>query len=143
MFSSVDRGKRKPKAKRTKMDLTIKHIRVFVPAKDFRQSLHFYTSLGWALKWQANDNNLAQLELAGNQMLLQDFYVEAWAHNFVFNIAVEDATAWYEHIKRVLEADDFGDARVQAPKKEPYGALATHAWDPSGVLLSFMQFLPD
>ena len=119
---------------------TATDIRVFVPALDFEQSLRFYTRLGWTLKWQADDNSLALLEFAHSRFFLQNFYVKAWAENFVFQVLVDDAAAWHDHVAALLAAESFGQARVNTPRKEPFGAITTHVWDPSGVLINLTQF---
>ena len=48
---------------------------VFVPAKDFGESMGFYEAMGWRVNWRAEDDSLAELELAGNRVYLQNFYV--------------------------------------------------------------------
>ena len=123
------------------LNLSATDIKIFVPAQNFEQSLHFYAALGWTINWQTGDNGLAELELAGKRFLLQNFYVKQWADNFMMQITVEDAAAWYTHISDVLANGEFGKARVKPPKKEDYGALVTYVWDPSGVLLHLTQDL--
>ena len=115
-------------------------IRIFVPALDFEQSLRFYTKLGWTLKWKADDDGMAELELADSRFFLQNYYVKDWANNFMFQVIVEDAKAWHAHVTKILEAEKFDHARLNPPKKESYGALVTHVWDPSGVLIHFSEY---
>lgn len=124
-------------------NLHVNDIRVFVPARNFAESLRFYTRLGWTLNWQTDDASLAELELAGNRILLQNFYVKDWAHNFVFYISVDDAYAWHAHVSQILASEAFGDARVKSPVHEAHGALTTHVWDPGGLLIKFSQMLND
>lgn len=123
------------------LNLAVSDIRTFVPARDFQQSLRFYTRLGWRLNWQADDSTLAELELADCRFLLQDFYVKAWANNFMLQVIVSDASAWHQHVSQILQAESFDYARLNLPKEEPYGALVTHVWDPSGVLIHFTELL--
>lgn len=118
-------------------DLTVSDVKVFVPAKDFATSRRFYTTLGWRETWA--DGGLAELELGGVRFYLQDFYAKDWAENFMLYVAVDDAEAWWAHVRTVLADGAFPDARVQPPKPEAYGALVTYVWDPSGVLLHFAQ----
>lgn len=122
-------------------NLTATQIRVFLPALDFGQSLHFYTRLGWQLLWKADDNGLADLELANHRFYLQNYYVKEWANNFMFQVSVKDATAWHAHVSQILKEENFDNARLNPPKETDYGALVTHVWDPSGVLIHFTQFL--
>lgn len=76
-------------------------MKVFVPTKDFEESLTFYLQLGWTKNW--SDRSLAELELAGHRLFLQKYYNKDWANNFMMYIDVEDAKAWYDHILLVLE----------------------------------------
>jgi predicted lactoylglutathione lyase len=114
-------------------------VKVFVPAKNFRESLKFYTSLGWQQNWQ--DENLAELELSGCRFYLQNYYNQKWADNFMMHITVSDAKAWWEHAAKVIAEGKYQYARLNEPKQEVYGALVTYVWDPSGVLLHFAQRL--
>jgi len=125
----------------TQGNLKATDIRIFVPALNFEQSLRFYTRLGWTLNWKAADNTLAELELADSRFFLQDYYAEEWANNFMFQVTVEDAAAWHEHVSTILDEENFDHARLNPPKKEEYGAITTHVWDPSGVLIHFSQYV--
>ena len=108
-------------------------VKVFIPARDFEESLRFYEALGWTRNWR--HDGLAEIELAGVRLYLQDFYVPAWAENTMIYVVVDDARAWFDQASAV--ADGFPDepVRVAPPKHEDYGALVTYVWDPSGVLL--------
>lgn len=127
----------------TQLNLKATDLRIFVPALDFEQSLRFYTRLGWTLNWKTDDNSLAELELAGVRFFLQNYYAEEWANNFMFQVSVDDASAWYEHVSKILDEENFDNARLNPPKKESYGAITTHVWDPSGVLIHFSQYLDE
>jgi hypothetical protein len=116
-----------------------KDVKVLVPAKNFNESLEFYTSLGWKQNWQ--DESLAELELAGCRFYLQNYYKQEWANNFMMHITVSDARAWWEHAAKVIAEGKYQYARLNEPKQENYGALVTYVWDPSGVLLHFAQRL--
>ena len=51
---------------------------------------------------------------------------------------VDDVDAWYNHVKKILDTEDFGTARVAEP--EMVGDTnVLHVVDPSGVLLIFIQ----
>ena len=115
-------------------------IKVFVPAMNFIQSLGFYEAMGWSINWRAEDNSLAELELAGRRLYLQNYYNEDWANNFMMHITVDDARAWWEHASRVVEEGAYASARVREPQEQSYGAIVTFVWDPSGVLLHFAQY---
>lgn len=110
----------------------VSDVKVFVPAKNFGTSLTFYQSIGWQLNWQTE--GLAEIELAGVRLYLQNFYDKSWAENFMIYLPVEDAKAWYDFLRTAVP-----DARINGPKQEDYGALVTYLWDPSGILLHFAQ----
>lgn len=110
---------------------------VFVPSREFECSLAFYQQMGWQLNWQTPV--LAQLELAGHRLLLQDYYARKWAENFMLYITVSSAEAWYHHAAKLVETGRYADARVAPPKKTEHGDLVTYVWDPCGVLLHFAQ----
>ena len=116
----------------------VEDVRPFLPAKEFARSKLFYETLGWSTIWTDYDG-LALMELGGHRIMLQNFYVKAWAENSMLTIAVADASAWYERASHVLAAGEFGSARVNEPKYEEWGATVTYVWDPSGVLLHFTQ----
>lgn len=113
-------------------------VKPFVGARDFDRSRDFYVALGWQLRFDTGEG-LACLELAGCRFYLQDHYAKDWCENSMLHVTVDDAAAWHEHVTAVLTTGDFAPARVAAPRQEPYGALVTYVWDPSGVLLHLAQ----
>lgn len=119
-------------------DLATADLRPFVPARDFGLSKKFYASLGWSLKDVAD--GLALVQPGERSFYLQDHYVKAFAQNTVLHLGVADAQAWYEHVAAVLRDGKFEGAHVQAPKRQPYGALVTFVHDPAGVLLQLCQW---
>ena len=121
--------------------LTVTDIKIFVPAMNFKESLEFYKLLGWQMNWLADDNSLAELELANHRFYLQNYYNEAWANNFMMHLTVQDAMAWWKHASIIIKDGQYKYARLKKPKEESYGALVTYVWDPSGVLLHFAQDL--
>ncbi|MEM6654928.1 MAG: VOC family protein [Planctomycetota bacterium] len=110
-----------------------------MPTKDFELSLAFYERLGWRVNWR--DGGLAEIELAGQSLLLQDYYAKEWAENFMVHVIVDDAAAWHRHAADVVASGDFPTASVREPKKQDYGALVTFVHDPCGVLLHFAEVL--
>src|SRR5580704_12245860 len=119
-------------------NLTAERVTVSVPSKDFAMSKGFYAALGWTVTDLAPD--LARMELAGSRLMLQDFYVEQHAGNFVIQVRVQDANAWHEHILSVLKTGQFGKARSIPPRQESWGPLTAYAIDPSGILIHFAQW---
>lgn len=115
-------------------------LRPFIPAKDFEQCKRFYAALGWETRQVAPD--LALVKLADAQhFYLQDYYVREFAQNTMLHVTVPDAQAWHDHVAALLRAGDYGDARVQPPRPQDYGAITTFVHDPSGVLLHLCQWV--
>ncbi len=123
------------------MNLRASDVKVFVPAMNFQESLRFYKALGWQENFRSGSDDLAELELADCRFYLQNYYNKDWANNFMLHITVEDARAWWERASTVIAAGNYKYARLTEPNEQSYGALVTHVWDPSGVLLHFAQFL--
>ena len=121
------------------LDLSATEVRHFVPARDFAVSKEFYLALGWTLEW--SDESLALLALAGQRFYLQRYYVKEWAENTMLHVTVRDARSCFVQIRELVDTNRFPGVRVAAPKDEPYGALVTYVWDPSGVLLHLAQWL--
>lgn len=118
------------------MALNIRNLKVYVPARDFELSKRFYTALGFEMSpgW----GGTADFQLGGHAFRLQDYYVKAWANNFMVVIGVDDADAWHRHVRAVVQSGAFGSVRVKPP--EPVdGSIVLHVTDPSGVLLVFVQ----
>ncbi len=120
------------------IDLRASDVRPFLPARDFALSKDFYTALGWTLDWC--DAQLALLRIGTHCFYLQNYYAREWAENCMLHVSVEDAQACYTQIQTAIETGRFPETRVTAPKQEPYGALVTYVWDPSGVLLHMAQW---
>ena len=123
------------------LNLNASKIKPFIGSRNFEESRDFYVALGWQLNWEEED--LAELELGGCYFYLQRYYEKKWCENSMLHITVEDADAWYQHVKAILEERSYGAARVKPPKKENYGAIVTYIWDPVGVLLHCAQPLDD
>jgi hypothetical protein len=118
------------------MSLSIKHFKVYMPAKNFELSKRFYTALGF--KMSPGWGGTADFELNGNCFRLQDYYVKDWADNFMVVIGVDDAEAWHGHVRKIADSGEFGNIRIKPPEKVD-GWLVLHVTDPSGVLLVFVQ----
>jgi uncharacterized glyoxalase superfamily protein PhnB len=111
-------------------------LKPFVPAKDYGLSKRFYQDAGFTL---ASDmDGVAYFHHENVSFLLQDFYVEELARNFMVHLLVEDVDAWWARLR---------DARIP----EKYGVTMSHVearpWrmrdfvliDPSGVLWRIAQ----
>jgi catechol 2,3-dioxygenase-like lactoylglutathione lyase family enzyme len=56
-------------------------LKAFVPAKDYRQAKQFYVDLGFKLNW--DNPETAELQIGSFRFLLQNYYVQPYAENFV------------------------------------------------------------
>lgn len=116
---------------------TIKAMRPFVPAKDFARSKAFYSDLGFRAK--PLGEKLVEMHLGAHSFLLQDYYVEAWAGNFMMHVLVDGLDAWWSHIAALDLASRYGVEAPRAPKLEPWGSRVAYVFDPSGVLWHFAE----
>jgi hypothetical protein len=111
-------------------------LKIYVPAKDFELSKRFYSAVGFTLSegW----GGTADFTLCGHQFRLQDYYVKEWAENCMMVLGVDDIEAWHQHVRQVVEVGAFPRVRFTPP--EPVDqSMVLHLWDPSGVLLVFVQ----
>ena len=105
---------------------------------DLPRAAAFYAALGCKMGYC--DDKLALFELGGHHFYLQAYYLKEWAENSMLHVTVQDAQACHDKIAPLVASGRFGDARVAPPRPEPYGALVTYVWDPSGVLLHLAQW---
>jgi hypothetical protein len=111
---------------------TVKALRPFVPAKNFEISKQFYADFGFRV--EPLGDSLAAMHLGLHSFLLQDYYVEEWAGNFVMHMLVDDLDAWWEHLTSLDIASRYGVKGPRAPKLESWGLNVAYVFDPSGVL---------
>src|SRR3954468_15809728 len=114
------------------MSGSVRAMRPFVPAKDFALSRRFYADLGFAV--DELGDKLAELRLGPHSFLLQDYYVEQWAGNFMMHMLVEDVATWWRHVESLDLGGRYGVPPPQAPKRERSGLDVAYVIDPSGVL---------
>ena len=110
----------------------VKALRPFVPAKDFAISKKFYADVGFRV--EPLGDALAAMHLGPHSFLLQDFYVEAWAANFMMHMMVDDLNAWWEHLTALDLVSRYGVRSPRAPKLESWGLNVAYLFDPAGVL---------
>ena len=115
----------------------VSQIKPFIGSRDFAESKAFYQAIGWEMTFDSQD--ICEMRLGDNFFYLQRYYDRKWCENSMLHITVEDAHAWYERVRLVLDEGDYGAARVDPPREQSYGALVTFVWDPVGVLLHFAQ----
>jgi hypothetical protein len=66
----------------------VKAMRPVVPAKDYETSKRFYLDLGFRSRQLGE--RLFEMQLGTSCFILQDYYVEDWANNFVMHVLVTD-----------------------------------------------------
>ncbi|MFN3656249.1 MAG: VOC family protein [Pseudolabrys sp.] len=115
----------------------IRTMQPFLPARDFALSKRFYADLGFTV--EPLSDKLAQVRLGPHSFLLQDFYVEQWASNFMIHVSVDNLAAWWAHIASLDLAGRYGVAPPRPPKRESWGSDVAYVFDPSGVLWHFSQ----
>jgi catechol 2,3-dioxygenase-like lactoylglutathione lyase family enzyme len=111
---------------------TVEALRPFVPAKDFAISKRFYADLGFRV--EPLGAGLAEMHLGPHSFLLQDFYVEQWAGNFMMHMLVDGLDRWWTHIAALDLAAGYGVESPRPPKLESWGLRVAYVFDPSGVL---------
>ena len=110
---------------------TVKAVRPMVPAKDFEISRRFYVDLGFQPHMLTD--RLVEMHLGPYSFILQDYYVQQWADNFVMHMLVSDLGVWWDHICALDLPSRYGVKSPGAPKVESWGLVAGMI-DPSGVL---------
>jgi hypothetical protein len=78
-------------------NLTTVEVKAFLPARDFALSKQFYQDLGFELAWSNDD--LAYMRHGNSSFLLQNFYNEVHAGNFMMHLLVTDVDAWWHHVQ--------------------------------------------
>ena len=112
-------------------------IKAFVPAKDLGLSIRFYNDLGFITNWSSED--AAQMQIGSSRFLLQKFYVEQHAANFMMSLLVENVDAWWRHIERIGLKLKYPSIMLKAPAMQPWGLRVLYLSDPSGVLWHIVE----
>ncbi len=107
-------------------------LRPFVPARDLALSKRFYAALGFSVTHE--ETELAILKQGSFSFILQDFYVQALAENFMLQMLVRDLDAWWARVEAVDLAAEFGVKPPRAPAMQPWGKRVGFIFDPAGVL---------
>lgn len=107
-------------------------LKAFVPARDHELARQFYCDLGFRLNW-ANDQ-VAEFQVGDFRFFLQDFFVEQHADNFMMQLMVEDADAWWNHIQNIELTTKYPTITAKPPALQPWGLRVLYLTDPSGVL---------
>ena len=108
-------------------------ITPFLPAKDFKLSLGFYSDLGFSKVVEIE--NAVRLEMDGYGFWLQNYYVEEWANNMMLCLYVDDIESWWSKINKLNIEEKFGNtAKVLSKPHDQEGGRMMQITDPSGVL---------
>jgi catechol 2,3-dioxygenase-like lactoylglutathione lyase family enzyme len=119
-------------------NLTTLEVKAFVPAKDFNLSKQFYRDFGFNLAWA--DDHLAEFRHGDSSFLLQNFYEEAHAGNFMMHLLVEDVDAWWQQVQ---DQGLMGKYRVHSEPPTDRGQMRDFVLvDPTRVLWRIAQNLP-
>jgi catechol 2,3-dioxygenase-like lactoylglutathione lyase family enzyme len=121
-------------------DLSVVAMRPFVPARDFDVSRQFYADLGFALRPLGAD--LAEAALGQHSFLLQLFYQEQFAANFMMHMLVTSVDDWWSKVTGLGLGAKYGSHGVKEPsppRDEPWGLTVLYVGDPSGVLWHIAQ----
>jgi len=107
-------------------------LKTFVPAKDHELARRFYTDLGFKLNW--GNGQVAEFETGSFRFLLQNYYVEQYAANFMMHLLVDDADAWWKHIQDIGLVAKYPGIKASPPAMQPWGLRVLYLSDPTGVL---------
>ena len=120
-------------------DIRIGDLRVFVPAHDMQLSTAFYVALGWEVGFDSP--NLKLLQNNDHRFYLNDQFPKSFAGHFRMHITVENAQECFDRVTAVVaEHEQFSSVRIKPPQRQPYGAIVTYVYDPSGILIDFCQW---
>lgn len=107
-------------------------VRPFVPSKDFQVSQRFYAELGFEVT--PLGDGVAHVQVGEHAFLLQNYYVEEWAGNFMMHLLVTNLDAWWSMISS-LDLESRYDVRAPSePVMQPWGLRVAYVVDPAGVL---------
>ena len=110
--------------------------RPFLPAKDFAVSRAFYEALGFT---KLLDGDVAIFAVGQSAFILQNYYQEDWAGNFMMQLMVDDLDAWWAHIQALDLPARFDVKPPRPPATQPWGLRIAYVFDPSGVLWHIAQ----
>jgi hypothetical protein len=105
--------------------------RPFIPARDFGLSKRFYETLGFT---KLMDGQVAIFGIGASSFVLQNYFQEDWAANFMMQLMVDDLDSWWGHIEALDLPGTFGVAAPKPPVLQPWGLRIAYVVDPSGVL---------
>jgi 2-oxoglutarate dehydrogenase complex dehydrogenase (E1) component-like enzyme len=111
--------------------LEVSAIKAFVPAKDFSLSKQFYQDIGFTMR--SEGSGVAYFCIGQASFLLQDFYTEGLAANFMMHLLVKDVDAWWSMIEQRGIVETYG-VRLWPIQVQPWHMRDFCLADPTGVL---------
>jgi hypothetical protein len=116
----------------------VSRVRPFVPGgRDYALSKSFYEALGFTLEFDAGE--VAGFASPGGGFLLQNYYHEGWAGNFMMQMAVEDLDAWWARIESLDLPGRFGVPAPRPPAMQPWGRRVAYVVGSCGELWHIVQ----
>lgn len=113
-------------------------IRPFVPSRDHAVSIAFYQALGFALTHR--DDHVALLKQESFSFILQNYYVKELAENFMVQVLVRNADAWWAaHVDADRLVAEFGVKPPRPPAMQDWGLRVGFLFDPAGVLIHIAE----
>lgn len=120
------------------MNYPAKSIRPFIGAKNYADSIRFYTTLGFTVHSLGTQMSVVHV----NEQLsfyLQNAYVKDWVDNTMLFLEVEDLQHHWEAMKVLGLPDKFPGVRLSTIQIKEWGSeFFLH--DPSGILWHFGVF---
>lgn len=107
-------------------------LNAFVPARDLRLSIQFYLDFGFELDF--SNDEIAKFRMGSVGFLLQKFYVQQHAENFMMSLMVQDADCWWQHFQSINLREKYPKIMLKPPELQPWGIRVLYVSDPTGVL---------
>lgn len=116
--------------------LRVIEVKAFVPAKDFALSKQFYQDIGFEMA--SDDEGVAYFHHGDASFLLQDFYSEELASNFMMHLLVEDVDTWHANLRDAGISQKYS-VKIGPIEVQPWRMRDFVLFDPSGVLWRIAQ----
>lgn len=116
--------------------LRVIEVKAFVPAKDFALSKQFYQDIGFEMA--SDDEGVAYFHHGDASFLLQDFYSEELACNFMMHLLVEDVDTWHANLRDAGISQKYS-VKIGPIEVQPWRMRDFVLFDPSGVLWRIAQ----
>ncbi len=131
LVTDLLRAYREQNAKPEPNKLQVTEIKAFVPAKDFGRSKQFYMDIGFTMA--SEGGGVAYFHADHASFLLQDFYVDTCADNFMMHLLVKDVEAWWQRIHDARVVETYG-VMLSKIELQPWRMRDFCLTDPTGVL---------